>query len=212
MKKVMIFGMIAGLVPLSLTACGSLFGGSRSVAPQARVVAEVADLAEVADTLYEPRRNPATTAAGSTIYPLPATPLKPESERLPPPVYAVSGVKGQPISEADPHEVVDIVMLLPAGTTFSRGILEGEDISDWFRNLPPGLEALAHGVKRGAASIKVYISGIPSITGRSEIQAAIPAQYLSSNQNLSFKSPTESESYEAWAASQTQGETTGTAQ
>jgi hypothetical protein len=166
-------------------------------------VADVKDIAEVPEQDYIPRQNPAVQRAGGDVYALPADPLKPEAERLPPPVYAISGVRGQKIQENNPWEVVDIVIDLPYQETFSRGILEGEDISAWIRNLPAGLEARAHGTKAGAASIKIYISGTPTVTMREVVRVNIPGTYLSSGSSQNFTSPNEEDSFRSWAASQT---------
>jgi hypothetical protein len=194
---------------LALTfVCLPVFAGGRqqsggSAAEQNRVV-EVADIAEVPDREYEPRRNPGVQRASGDVFALPATPLKPEAERLPPPVYAISGVKGQEISETNPLEAVDVTIVLPENESFSRGILEGEDVSNWIRNLPDGLEARAHGIKKGATSIKIYISGTPAVTMREEIQVNIPRTYLTQGNARDFVSPSEEASFRSWEASQTQ--------
>lgn len=169
-------------------------------------VSEVADLAEVAETDYLPRQNPHVQRASSSVYALPATPLKPEAERLPPPVYAIAGVKGIEIQEGNPLEAVDIIVDLPERDTFSRGILEGEDVSDWIQNLPGGLEARAHGVKKGATSIKIYITGTPTVTGRELVRVSIPGTYLKGGNARQFVSPTEQESFDSWQKTQTEAQ------
>jgi hypothetical protein len=205
MKKKLLFVFVW----LAMTAlCGGslLFAGgmfSKLTEQPSRVVAEGADVAEVQDIDYEPRFNRAAVQkASGNVYALPATPLSPESERLPPPVYAISGVKGVEIREYQPLEAVDIIVELPEKETFSRGILEGEDVSDWILNLPGGLEARAHKVKKGAASIKIYISGTPTVTARELIRVEIPGTYLTSNTARQFVSPTEEASFESWEKTQ----------
>jgi hypothetical protein len=208
MKKIPLFfflGLTITVLPVFAGGAADRSSGqdevSRSSVGQ---VADVDDVAEVPVRDYEPRRNPAVQQAGGDIYALPATPLSPEAERLPPPVYAISGVRGQEILEGNPLEAVDIVITLPGNDTFSRGILEGEDVSGWIRNLPEGLEARAHGIKRGAASIKIYISGTPAVTMREVIRVNIPGTYLAGGSSRDFVSPTEGESLSSWEASQTQ--------
>jgi len=177
-------------------------GGRQSIGGQSNV-AEAAAIAEVQDSDYEPRRNPAAGRASSTVYALPAIPLKPEAERLPTPVYAISGIRGREIQESNPWEVVDIWVELPANESFSRGIVEGEDKSDWIVNLPAGLEGRVHGIKKGATSIHIYVSGTPTVTAREEIKVKIPGTYLTGGVDLQFISPNEVESLSAWEASQT---------
>jgi hypothetical protein len=82
--------------------------------------------------------------------------------------------------------------------------LEGEDVSNWIRNLPDGLEARAHGIKKGAASIRIYISGTPAITMREVVRVNIPGTYLSSGTSQDFVSPNEDESFRSWEAGQTE--------
>jgi hypothetical protein len=202
MKKLMVL-VFAGL--MTLAAGGALFAGAifqRGSSSQGRV-ADAAAVAEVADSDFYPRQNPAVTQAGGRVYALPATPLSPEAERLPPPVYAISGIKGVEISEGERGEAVDIIVNLPERETFSRGILEGEDVSAWIENLPAGLEARAHGVKRGASVIKMYVSGAPAVTGRELVRVTIPGTYLTGGNARQFVSPTQEASERAWADSQT---------
>jgi hypothetical protein len=218
MKKLKVFVCI-GLMTLFVS--GALFAGGliqRGAAAQGRVaeeaglvevakvakVAEVAEVAEVVDTEFFPRQNPAVIRAEGSVYALPATPLLLEAERLPPPVYAISGIRGVEISEGDRGEAVDIVVNLPQGESFSRGILEGEDVSGWVENLPAGLEARSHGVKRGATVIRMYVSGIPTVTGRDAIRVRIPGTYLTGGNDRQFVSPTEEASQRAWEAGQTE--------
>ncbi|MDR2629539.1 MAG: hypothetical protein LBC60_01295 [Spirochaetaceae bacterium] len=198
------------LVGLAITcipafALGRSEGDGRRDAGGNRAVAEVGDLEEVLEQEYQPRRNPNTQRAGSEVYALPATVLKPEAERLPPPVYAISGVRGQEIREGVPFpgEAVDIIIDLPESVTFSNGILEGEDVSDWIQNLPAGLVAQAHGVKKGAKSIKIYISGTPTVTMRELIRVTIPGTYLSGGRSREFVSPDEEASFNSWKEGQT---------
>jgi hypothetical protein len=167
-------------------------------------VADVADVAEVRDVEYLPRRNPGVQRASGSVYALPATALSPEAERLPPPVYAIAGIRGVEIREGNPWEVVDIIVDLPEKETFSRGILEGEDVGEWIQNLPDGLEARAHGVKKGASTIKIYISGTPTVTMRELVRVNIPGTYLTGGSALQFVSPTEQESFDSWKSGQTE--------
>jgi hypothetical protein len=183
---------------------GSGAGASRSRGTRAGRAAEANEIAEVEDITYEPRRNPAAGWASSDVYATPGLPLKPEEERLPTPVFAISGVRNQEIREYSPWEVVDIVVDLRAKReTFSRGLVEGADVSDWIINLPAGLEGRAHNVKKGAASIRIHITGTPTVTARKEIKVKIPGTYLTGGVDLQFVSPTETESLEVWEASQT---------
>jgi hypothetical protein len=163
-------------------------------------VVDVADVAEVSSEFNPPRRNDNVKVASGRIYARPAERLDPEGERLPPPVYAISGVKGQEIHEL--WEVVDVWIILPEKETFSRGLLEGEDVANWIQNLPTGLEARAHKAKKGATSVKIYISGTPDVTMREIIRVSIPGTYLTSGTSRSFVSPTEDESFKAWQAAQ----------
>jgi hypothetical protein len=196
-------GFVITCIPACVTG---IFGsaGGRDAAADQQSVAEVSDVAEVPERDYLPRRNPAVQRASGDVYALPANQLKPEAERLPPPVYAISGVRGQEIQEIAPPEVVDVVVDLPDPETFSRGILEGEDVSDWIQNLPDGLTAQAHGIKKGAKSIRIYISGTPTVTMREVIRVNIPGTYLTSGRARDFASPTEEESFKSWEAGQTE--------
>ncbi|MDR2247618.1 MAG: hypothetical protein LBE17_13270 [Treponema sp.] len=203
MKKIRLFVFLGlTIVGLPLFAKGILDGGRDEVSQSK--VADLVEVAEVQERDYEPRQNPGIQQAGGNVYALPASPLMPEAERLPPPVYAISGVKGQEIFEDRPLEAVDIVIALPERLTFSRGILEGEDVSNWIQNLPEGLEARAHGIKKGATSIKIYVSGTPAVTMREEIRVSIPGTYLTGGNARTFISPSEEESFRSWAAGQTQ--------
>jgi hypothetical protein len=173
-------------------------------ATEAAGVAEADEVSEVKDADFVPRRNPAAWVASSTVYASPALPLQPEAERLLPPVYAISGVRNQEIQENYLRwEVVDIVVELPASETFSRGLIEGTDVSDWILNLPAGLEGRAHNVKKGAKSISIYVAGTPTVTARGEIKVKIPGTFLTGGADLQFISPTETETLSAWEASQT---------
>jgi hypothetical protein len=204
MKKVLLFAFV--WLTMIASGGGLLFAGgaiSRGSASQSRV-AEVADVAEVTEIEYMPRQNPNVRQADGNVYAFPATPLNPEAERLPPPVYAISGVRGREINEGQPWEVVDVIVNLPDKETFSRGILEGEDVTDWIENLPAGLEARAHGLKKGDASIKIYISGTPTVTARELIRVTIPGTYLTGGASRQFVSPTEQASYDAWKTTQTE--------
>jgi hypothetical protein len=190
---------------LLIVGCaGFSFGlGSMEGVPGATGVAEAAEVSEVKDSNFVPRRNPAAGRASSAVYAAPAVPLRPEVERLPTPVYAISGVRNQEIQEGSRGEVVDIVIELPARETFSRGLVEGTDVSDWILNLPSGLEGSAHNVRKGATSIRIYVAGTPTVTAREEIKVRIPGTVLVGGTDLQFVSPTETESISAWEASQT---------
>ncbi|MDR0589558.1 MAG: hypothetical protein LBG25_03325 [Spirochaetaceae bacterium] len=193
--------------PENSAASGRATTGRRAGANRgesSQYVIETPDLDEVSIPVPPPRRNRGIQRAGSPVYALPAEALVPEAERIPPPVYAISGVRGQEIRE--PWEVVDIVIELPEKESFSRGILEGEDVSDWIENLPDGLEAKAHKVKKGATSIKMYISGIPTVTMRERIRVTIPGTYLTRRDSREFVSPTEEASFRSWQEEQTAAE------
>lgn len=210
MKKMLFVFVGLAISALPLCAFGILDSSTEEISGGGGTVAEVRDLAEVPERAYQPRRNPNTQRAGSEVYALPAEALNPEAERLPPPVYAISGVRGQEILEGNPWEVVDIIIDLPERVTFIEGILEGEDVSDWIRNLPNGLEARAHKVKKGAASIKIYVSGTPTVTAREFIRVTIPGTYLSGGASREFISPTEEASFKSWKEGQTAAEEAGT--
>jgi hypothetical protein len=184
---------------------GSLFAGgilNRGKTSQDRVV-DVVNVAEVMDQDYPIRQNPNIKVAGGSVYALPAEPLSPAPERLPPPVYAIAGVKDVELEEGSPL-IVDIVVILPEKESFSRGILDGADVSGWIENLPEGLEARAHGVKKGAKSIKLYVAGTPTVTAREVVRVNIPGTYLTGGTNRRFVSPTEQESFETWQKGQTE--------
>ena len=203
MKKEL-FLVLAGLAMFSFLSCIST-PNAAYLAGQ-RAVADVADMPAVADVPSVPRRNPLTQRAEGDTYALPAVALKPEAERLPPPVYAISGVKGQELNENNPWwEVVDVVIILPEKESFSRGILEGYEVTSWFGNLPKGLEALAHNVKKGATQIKIYVHGTPEETWRDTVKVNIPGTYLAGGRDRTFISPTEEASFEAWENQQTAG-------
>jgi hypothetical protein len=203
MKKVVLL-VFAGLVIACLPAFGAgLIEVVRKAPVAQNQVVDTADVAEVPVRDFMPRRNPRIQRATSQVYAIPATPLAPEPERLPPPVYAISGVKGQEIEEGAPW-VVDVVIDLPENETFSRGLLEGEDVAHWIQNLPAGLDASAHKIKKGASSIRIYISGTPEVTMREIIRVSIPGTYLTSGASRSFVSPTEDASFTAWQAGQTE--------
>jgi hypothetical protein len=201
LKLAMACILIIGCAGLSFGG-GSMDGTAK--ATRATGATEAAEVSEVKDTDFVPRRNPAAGRASSSVYAAPALPLKPGAERLPTPVYAISGVRNQEIQEGSLWEVVDIVVELPARETFSQGLVEGADVSDWILNLPAGLEGRAHNVKKGAASIRIYVAGIPTVTAREEIRVKIPGAYLTGGRDLQFISPTETESISVWEASQTE--------
>jgi hypothetical protein len=171
--------------------------------PEQAKVGELADIAEVLPQDYPIRANPNTRLAGGNIYADRAQPLNPAPQRLPPPVVAIAGVKNVELIKDDPM-IVDIIVTLPEKVTFSRGILEGEDVSDWITNLPAGLEALAHGVKKGAKTIRIYVSGTPTVTMREVVRVTIPGTYLTGGTDRQFVSPTEEESFNTWQKSQTE--------
>jgi hypothetical protein len=203
---IMVCLLIVGCAGLSFGLGGRESGGGQDGVTRAAEVARAAraaDVPEVEDIDYVPRRNPAAARATSPVYALPAVPLKPEAERLPPPVYAISGIKGQEISESTPWEVVDIRVDLPSGEAFLWGLVEGVDVSTWILNLPAGLEGRAHGVKKGDTSILIYVAGTPVVTARGEIRVRIPGNYLAGGADLLFISPSEAESRSVWEANQT---------
>jgi hypothetical protein len=220
MKKMQLFvflGLTLAGLPLFAGGIMEGLGGRRSTgqsgvagASQAQAVAEMPSL----DKYGPPQARENPQRAGSEVYAWAATPLAPEPERLPPPVVAIVGVKGREIGkyivggeypEKDfSAEVVDVIVELQEKETFSRGILEGEDVSSWIDNLPRGLEARAHGIKKGATSIKIHISGTPEVTMRELIRVTIPGTYLTGGSARTFVSPTEEESFSSWEASQTQ--------
>jgi hypothetical protein len=194
------------MVCFLMVGCAGLsfgLGVKESSGGQQGKVAQAGEIAEVQNADFVPRRNPAAGRASSAVYALPAIPLKPQAERLPTPVYAISGIKGQEIQENTPWEVVDIRVDLPLKETFSRGLVEGADVSDWIINLPAGLEGRAHGIKKGATYILIYIAGVPAVTAREEIKVRIPGTYLTGGVDRQFGSPSEAESLSAWEASQT---------
>jgi hypothetical protein len=183
-------------------ADASTTSGASNV-PNRPSVAEGADVAEVAVQDYVPRRNPAVVFAIGDVIAKPAEALQPEVERLPPPVYTISGVKGREISEGDPLEAVDIVVTLPNSEVFSVGLIEGQDVSSWILNLPDGLEALAHRVKKGDSTVKIFVSGTPKETLRDTIRLTIPGDFLGRGTALEFTTPTEPASRKVWEDSQT---------
>jgi hypothetical protein len=202
MKKTMLLvfaGLMIVCLPVFAKGGADSSGGESAAQNQ---VADVADVAEVPVRNYAPRQNPGVQQASGQVYALPANSLAPEAERLPPPVYAISGVKGQEIQEGALGEVVDIVIDLPEKEAFSRGLLEGEDVANWIQNLPRGLEARAHQARKGATSIRIYISGTPEETMREIIRVSIPGTYLTSGISRSFVSPTEDDSFKSWQSGQ----------
>jgi hypothetical protein len=216
MKRILFVFVGLAIISIHGFAFGSSdSGASRRGERESQYVIETPNLDEVTVRVPLPRRNAGIQRAGSPVYALPAGALAPETERLPPPVYAIAGVKGQEIREIRElrnvgkntyeltWEVVDIVIELPERESFSRGILEGEDISEWILNLPGGLEAMAHKVKKGATSIKIYISGIPTVTMRELIRVRIPGTYLTNGNSREFVSPTEEASFMSWQEGQT---------
>jgi hypothetical protein len=171
-------------------------------------VANAADILEVEDRDISPdlRRNPKTGRAMGDVWAEPAAPIAEgnETERLPLPVYAVSGVKGQEIL---PGERVDIVVRLPDSEKFVKGLIEGENVSEWIENLPPGLTALARGVRVNDTAIRIYITGKPAVTGHTMVRVNIPESYLAGGIARQFRSPTEEENIRAFEASQTGADT-----
>jgi hypothetical protein len=202
MKKTVLLVFVGLLIACLPAFAGGMIDRSGGESTGQSGTADVADVAEVPVREYVPRQNPSVQRASGQVSALPADPLSPEPERLPPPVYAISGVKGQEIREGAPWEVVDIVIDLPERETFSRGLLEGEDVSNWIPNLPSGLEARAHNTKKSATSIKIYISGTPDVTIRATISVNIPGTYLTGGTDRRFVSPTEEDSFTAWQAGQ----------
>ncbi|GHV79766.1 hypothetical protein AGMMS49944_15570 [Spirochaetia bacterium] len=193
--------VLAGLIVISFSVIGCA-GLGNLFSKKGKVVDIV--LAEVPDTDYEPRLNPAAARhADGDVYAIPISPLALEVEDGPSPVYTISGVKDRDLEKNNPRELVDIVVNLPEKDTFSRTIFGGTDVSEWIINLPKGLEARAHGVKKGATTIKIYISGKPEVTMREVVRVQIPGEYLKSGSARQFISPTEEDSIKAWEEQQT---------
>jgi hypothetical protein len=178
-------------------------GRTRAGLPQKPGAAGVGDIAEVEDwdVSEDLRRNPNTEKAQGPIWAEPAAALNEAvPPALPPPVYAVSGVKGLEIRNS---ERVDLVVVLPEPDKFARGLIEGEDVSKWVENLPQGLEALAHLVKVNDKSIRIYITGTPAVSSRETVIVSIPGAYLDSGQSRRFISPTGEATQRAFEQSQT---------
>jgi hypothetical protein len=195
------FLVLVGLSMLSFSVIGCSTLG-KLFSKKSKVVDVV--LAEVPDVDYEPRLNPAAARhAEGTVYAEPTTPLALEVEDGPSPVYTISGVKNRDLEKNNPRELVDIVVILPEKDTFSRNIWGGTDVSEWIINLPKGLEARAHGVRKGATGIRIYISGTPEETRREVVKVQIPGEYLKSGSARQFISPTEEDSIKAWEEQQT---------
>jgi hypothetical protein len=80
-------------------------------------------------------------------------------------------------------------------TSIQRPIRDGEDLSDWFRNMPRGLKATAHALDRdakyaadrGATEITVTIDGIPEQTVNQPIRIRVP--YDVTNRSWDFVIP-----------------------
>jgi hypothetical protein len=208
MKKLMAL-VFAGL--MMLVVSGALFAlGSKDESIQGGGIARAEVIDQVpTDQKFLPARNPKTTTAEwrpdeGGVHALPATKLDIWEEALPPPFYAISGVKNQPIrEEGSAIEAVDIRIDLPKGEKFSRGLLGGDDVSSWIENLPAGLEARAHRVRKGATYILIYISGVPTVTAREVIRVTVPSTYLTKGAALQFVSPTEEENHTTWVDRQT---------
>jgi hypothetical protein len=204
MKKAL-FLVAAGLTMLSVSTFGAgLFERRSGETDQAWV-------AEVPEGDIEARFNPAVAGrrAEGNPYALLATDFSPATEKLPPPYYAISGVKGQEILEpvgGKAREAVDIVVDLPQNESFVRGLIEGTDVSSWIVNLPRGLEARAHALRRNAKSIRIYVSGTPEVTARAIVSVNIPGNYLKGGVDLRYDSPSADESYNSWREKQTQSE------
>jgi len=172
-------------------------------------VHNIGDLPAVPDLTYYPEANPGTQRATGSVYAKPSSGLRAFNRNLPLPVHAISGVKGQRLDsdvrvhnpkskEKNPYaETVDIVVYLGTGDYFTKNIREGYDTTTWIRNLPDGLRVRAHSVKAGQESryISFYITGIPKTAQRSEINVAIPKEYLSGNREKVFISSTEELDY-----------------
>jgi hypothetical protein len=196
MKKKLLFVFVwLALTALwggSLFASG-IFGRPKDKGPEA-LVPEVVERDD-----YPLRQNANVRRASGDVYAWPATVLNPEDSLIPPPVYAISGVKGQAIGEI--WEAVDIIVTLRDKASFNRRMLEGEDVSNWIPNLPEGLEARVHRVKKGDKTVKIYISGTPKVTAKEVIQVTVPGTILSTSQAQSFTSPSKAESDAAWLKS-----------
>jgi hypothetical protein len=188
--------LLFGFLAISSGSTTAKSATRKTVAGTGITVVEGADVAEFNEAIIRPAGiNPRTGQAKGDASAVPATKLKPKEETLPPPVYAISGFKGQPIAEGDPRwEVVDVVVKLQNKEVFGQPILEGTDVTEWIENLPKGLEANIHAVKKGANQAKIYVSGTPEESKRDLIRVTIPGSFLKSGNPQSFKSPTENES------------------
>jgi hypothetical protein len=205
--KFRVLGTLAAacLLCVVLAGCAGLFGASKrtSQVSEAGLIPEVPDIGT-----YNPDHNPqggraSTRPETGGAFALPATVLRPEAPNLPTPVYSISGIKGQEISDKWYWpEVVDVRVDLPPKVSFNRRIYEGEDVSDWIVNLPQGLEGRAHAVKKGASYILIYVTGKPKETMREQVRVRIPGTFLSNNAAFDTASPNEAESLKAWEESQ----------
>jgi hypothetical protein len=191
MKKLLVTVIVLSVTGASVFAAGILDFAKKEPSSSRSSVATAADLAEVPDEAYYPRRNPRAEQAQGEVYAVPAKNLKEPVEALPPPVYAISGVKNQEIRVTYPTEVVDIVVILPEGDSFNRDISETWDATAWIQNLPSGLTARAHEVKKGAREIRLFVSGTPTEARRSNIRVKIPASFLANGREREFVSSTE---------------------
>ena len=203
MKKELfyVFAMLI-LISISLTGCVNLSARPEEAFP-----------AEVPNVDYQPRRwgeeearwgypenkrvNTQIGTAQGAVYAQPAKSRVEDGAReLPPPVYAISGVKNQEIHEI--WENVDIVLILPEKDSFNRRIPGGTDVIGWIQNDLHGLEARIHEVKKGAKNARIYISGKSTQTMRETIRVLVPAEFLKSGQPRQFTSPSEEETLKAW--------------
>jgi hypothetical protein len=209
MKKLMVL-VFAGL--MMLVVSGSLFANGGQDLPGQGGTARAEEIDQVPVDKSLPQRDRRTIAAewrtnDGGVHALPATKLDTWEEVLPPPFYAISGVRGQPIREdGSAMEAVDIRIDLPKGEKFSRGLMGGDDVSSWIENLPAGLEARAHRVRKGATYILIYISGTPTVTAREVIRVTVPSTYLTRGAAVQFVSPTEEENQTTWVDRQTKEE------
>jgi len=217
LKKKVVIGVLCAALAARVFAGGSLDdidgasstrstrgGLQTSGGAAAAGVYDVDDLPYVPDETYYPEANPRTRKAVGELYVTPSDGLRAGDARLPPPVHAISGVRGQRLDDTvrapagsarkNPYaETVDVFVNVGENDYFVRDVREGFDATTWIENLPEGLRARAHHVSAGkeARVIGFYITGVPRTARRSEIRVVIPAGFLASGRERTFVSSTE---------------------